>query len=66
MYINCGPVTCTWLSAKKKEKKTVTWGLPMWIVHVFPVPCSVLRPISPKTSVRLTADSELSVEYENL
>lgn len=38
----------------------------MWIVHVFPVPCSVLRPISPKTSVRLTADSELSVEYENL
>lgn len=38
----------------------------MWIVHVFPVPCSVLRPLCPKTSVRLTADSELSVEYENL
>lgn len=38
----------------------------MWIVHVFPVPGSVLRPLTVRKHVKLTADSKLAVEYEDL
>lgn len=66
MYINCGAVTYTWLSAKKKK---TSGRLGPSYVDCACFSCTLFclaSSHSSKTSVRLIADSELGVEYENL
>lgn len=66
MYINCGAVTALG-SQQKKEKKTSGHLGPSY-VDCACFSCTLFCLASShslKTSVRLTADSELGVEYEN-